>query len=227
MNDVLKEILATRTVRKLSGETLPLKASIPQLECEVIQTWITAHRPHRLLEIGLAYGVSALFICDALARWGDGETVEYHIIDPFQHSKWLSVGLHHLDQAGYRGRYTFHEEPSEFCLPRLAAEQTCLDFALIDGFHTFDHTLVDFFYVNRMLTVGGIVVFDDIQLPSVRKVVAHVTTYGCYELLPPPPQFRQAVPARVRRLRNVPEFRVTAFIKTAPDCRGWDWHQDF
>jgi predicted O-methyltransferase YrrM len=227
MNDVLKEILATNTVRTPRGETLPLKEHIPQLECEVMQTWIAAYRPRRLLEIGLACGVSALFICDALAQTGDLETVTYYVIDPFQHSTWLSVGIRNLDRAGYRGVYTFYEEPSEFCLPRLAAEQVRLDFALIDGFHTFDHTLVDFFYINRLLSIGGIVVFDDIQLPSIQKVVAHVATYECYEILPPPPQLRRSLPARVRRLLNVPEFRLTAFLKTAPDRRRWDWHREF
>jgi len=40
-----------------------------------------------------------------------------------------------------------------------------IDFAFIDGAHTFDHVLVDFFYIDRMLNVGGIVAFDDVGFP--------------------------------------------------------------
>ena len=45
-----------------------------------------------------------------------------------------------------------------------------IDFAFIDGAHTFDHALVDFFYIDRMLNVGGIVAFDDLGFPCIEKV---------------------------------------------------------
>jgi len=55
-------------------------------------------------------------------------------------------------------------------LPRLAVAGTRIQFAFIDGWHTFDHTLVDFFFVDRMLDVGGIVVIDDVGYPSIRRL---------------------------------------------------------
>ncbi|MHC4455104.1 MAG: class I SAM-dependent methyltransferase, partial [Planctomycetota bacterium] len=172
MNTVLRKILETNTVTLPDSQTSELHSHIPHTECEIIQAWIATHHPQRILEIGLAYGISALYICDALQAIGNNFT--YHIIDAFQSPGFKATGLFNLDNAGFEDVYAFHEERSEICLPQFLTQGMRFDFALIDGNHTFDHTLVDFFYVNRMLDVGGIVIFDDIQLPSIQKVVAHI-----------------------------------------------------
>ncbi len=87
--------------------------------------------------------------------------------------------------------------------------------------------MVDFFYVNRMLEVGGVVVFDDVQLPSIAKVLAHVATYDCYRPLPPPRELTRDVRVRARRLAGVPALRVSAVEKTSSDDRDWCWYREF
>ena len=224
MNPLIEEIFATSTVRTASGEEIPLHSNLPREECEVVQEWIRARRPRTVLEIGMAFGVSSLVIAEALAEI---EGASHHIIDPHQRGEWRGVGIANLKRAGYDGRYVLYEEPSEFCLPRLLAEGFSIDFALIDGWHSFDQVLVDFYYLNRMTSPGGAIAFDDLQLPSVAKVVAHVATYECYRELEPPASCRRSVTARARRLMGTREFRVAAFEKVAPDVRAWDWHRDF
>jgi predicted O-methyltransferase YrrM len=221
MNAILSQILETNQVTTPEGQTLELHSHISPLACQLIQAWITEHHPHRLLEIGFAYGISSLFICDAISA---RDNISYHIIDAFQSRDWHSVGLFNLNRAGFEDLYTFYEERSEICLPHLLDQGMTFDFALIDGMHTFDHALVDFFYINRMLEVGGIVVFDDFQMPSIRKLVAHVSTYDCYTPLPFPESFR--LQARVFRMIDAP-FRLAGFKKIADDDRKWDWHRDF
>jgi predicted O-methyltransferase YrrM len=39
------------------------------------------------------------------------------------------------------------------------------DLAFIDGWHTFDHTLLDAFLSYRMLNIGGLLIIDDVQMP--------------------------------------------------------------
>jgi len=56
-------------------------------------------------------------------------------------------------------------------LPQLLKNKTELDFAYIDGWHTFDYTPVDFFYIDKMLKVRGIVAFNDVSWRSVHKVI--------------------------------------------------------
>lgn len=153
--------------------------------------------------------------------------IQYHIIDPYQNTDWENIGKTNLDRAGFAGGYILHQEPSELCLPHLLAQKLTVDFAFVDGFHTFDHTLVDFFYLNRMMKVGGIIVFDDILLPSIQKLCAYICGYPCYRELPFPAEFLQRREVRVRRMMQSPLSRLIAFQKTAEDTRPWNWYHEF
>jgi len=59
---------------------------------------------------------------------------------------------------------------------------TKIDFAFIDGMHTFDYTLIDFFYIDRLLNAGGVIVFDDLCIPAVNKVCRYALTNRAYSL---------------------------------------------
>ena len=65
-------------------------------------------------------------------------------------------------------------EGSESTLPRLVSEQNenldLLDFALIDGCHNFPMVFIDFFYINKLLKIGGYLMVDDLQLHSVKEL---------------------------------------------------------
>jgi predicted O-methyltransferase YrrM len=56
-------------------------------------------------------------------------------------------------------------EPSEHYLPR--CESKDLDLVLIDGKHAFPWPIIDWFYTADRLKQGGILVLDDIEMPSV------------------------------------------------------------
>ena len=244
MNPVLKHILATKTVSD-GHTTFPLQFEIPPEEGEFLQHVIAQIQPKTFLEIGMAYGVSTLFICEALARLPT--PADHIVIDPFQTSQWLGIGLRHLREAGYERLVRFYEERSEFILPRLVAEGTTVDLAFIDGWHTFDQTLVDFYFLNRMLRVGGVVIFDDARWPSIHRVARHVLTYPAYELFSRPgPEFRHSLlgrlrlrvarrklvrrilhPDLLRRPWDIGPGRYIAFRKVAPDQRSTTWYEDF
>jgi predicted O-methyltransferase YrrM len=68
---------------------------------------------------------------------------------------------------------------SHVALPLLLAEVTSgarepFDFIFIDGFHTFDYTLLDFFYADLLLKVNGVIMLDDIRHKAVADVVRYV-----------------------------------------------------
>ena len=46
----------------------------------------------------------------------------------------------------------------------------------IDGWHTFDYTLVDFFYADLLLETNGVIVLDDIKHKPVHKCFEYVFT---------------------------------------------------
>lgn len=185
MNEVLQAILASKKVTTDSGIERPLDYHIDSAEGEFVQSLIRKHRPRVVLEVGCAYGISSLYIGEALREHGGTKHI---IIDPGQHfpygrgpnTGFEGIGLANLKRAGYYDRVEFYEEASFECLPKLLARNEKIDFAFLDGEHTFDYVLVDFFYVDKLLSVGGIIVFDDLQYASIRKVCRYVLTNLCY-----------------------------------------------
>jgi len=226
MNLTLKEILETRQVSD-GRQTLPLTSFMDEKEGHLLARVVASVRPTTSLEIGFAYGVSTLFVCEALARIG--KPARHIVIDPFQFSEWKGIGLRNIRSAGYEAYLELREQRSEIALPHLLGENTVLDMAVIDGWHTFDHALVDFFYVNKMLRIGGVIVFDDSSMPSVGKLIDHALTYGCYRIFGVP----SGASLWVRRLAHLAAFKrskwpsAIALQKIAADARPWDWHKDF
>lgn len=224
MNSILTEILQTQTVKTPEGQTLPLHSQLPELEGLLLQSWLAEYQPKRLLEIGMAYGISSLYICDAIAAW---PIAHYHIIDAFQTAEWQRTGFHNLLQAGYGELFMFHEVLSELCLPQFLSQELRFDFAFVDGMHRFDQMAMEFFYINRMLDVGGIVIFDDMQLPSVQKIFSYIDGYDCYERLVIPEEISRSKTFRVRKMMNVPPTRISGFVKTEVDNREERWFKNF
>ena len=178
MNPVLAEMLATGTVVAPDGSRVPLDYNISLDEGAAIQRLIREIKPRVTLEVGCAYGVSTLFICDVLAEVG-GE--RHIIIDPFQERGWNGLGLFNAKRAGFGELIEFYGEPSHSALPSLVKMQRRVDFALIDGWHTFDYVMVDFFYVDLLLKAGGIVMLDDTgAYPAIRKVARYIATHRRY-----------------------------------------------
>jgi hypothetical protein len=216
-----------------------------------LQRLIRDLKPQTTLEVGLAFGVSALFICEALRQSGG---VRHVIMDPLQHGDWLKgIGLANLRRAGFEAMVEFYELPSRLALPQLEARGVKVDFAFIDGWHTFDHTRIDFFHVDRLLRVGGVLAIDDCQFPAIHKVCRFIAANRSYHILdcfdPSPPRelslkgkLLRAAAGRSLRIRELlrPEFlrpdatlgimgsaRCIAFIKQGDDTRAWDYHSEF
>lgn len=238
MNPVLAEILDTGTADP--GHAIPLHSHMDRASCELIYAAFTADGPLTSIEVGLAYGISALFACNAIDDTG-APGARHIVIDPCQNVDWQGVGLANLERAGYRHLVDFREEPSELALPKLLAAGTRIQAAIIDGWHTFDHALIDFFYINRMLDLGGIVVIDDTDYPSIAQLARYIRRYPCYELFGETPRSRITIRSKARRAmsRGLPALRrqwdrvlpghprSMAFRKIAEDQRPFDWYEGF
>jgi predicted O-methyltransferase YrrM len=186
MNAVLRELLETKTSPVPGGDPVPLHSAISGEEAALLAEAVSELGPTTSLEVGLAFGVSALAICDALP--GNPGT-RHIVIDPHQHhpEMWRGAGLHNLERAGFGDLIEFHEGPAHRVLPRLEEQGVEVDFAFIDGFHTFDYVMTDLFHVDKMLRVGGAVAFDDAEWPSIRRVVRYAASnlpYSVWKVLP-------------------------------------------
>jgi predicted O-methyltransferase YrrM len=154
-------------------------SAISLMEGQFIHAIVKDHDISNTIEIGCANGISSVFICDALRN---RPSPRHIIIDPNQTTEFGSVGLRHLAEANI-DFYELIEKPSEIALPQLLEEGCEVDFAFVDGYHTFDHALVDFFYLNRLLRVGGYLVFDDNNMAAINKVIRYIRTYPAYKLI--------------------------------------------
>lgn len=181
MNSVLAEIEKTGKMALPSGETIKAHSHVGSGSGRVIRHAIEVAKPKVACEVGLAYGISSLYILDAMQESGGGRLIG---MDPAQHDDtWRGGGLHNIQRAGFSDRYEFHEDTSQRVLPRLAEAGTRIQFGFIDGWHTFDHTLVDFFYIDQMLDVGGVVVLDDVGYPGLRRLAHFIVANRDYEIL--------------------------------------------
>jgi predicted O-methyltransferase YrrM len=236
MNLVLEEILRTREVTD-GVEVLPLHSGMEVAEGDVVKRVFSTAKPDISLEIGFAYGISALYVCDTLAE--NQKPAKHILIDPFQTTQWRGIGLKNIDRAGYSSMVCLVEEKSEIALPKLHSQGIRIQAAIIDGWHTFDHALVDFFYVNKMLDVGGIIIFDDANWPSLIPLMRHVSTYPAYRQFmvaqsDRPVSTRTKIRRAIGTLTRHPMFirswdhpTCVAFQKTRPDERNYDWCVDF
>lgn len=179
--EIIEGIYDTQEVEDGKGNIFPLEWHIGHRDGEYLQFLIRKFQPQRSLEIGLAYGVSSLYICDALSEV-KGEVI-HTIIDPLQGSLYKNIGLLNLERAGLDGMVEFHEAPSEHTLPLLWRGNRKFDFIFIDGCHEFAYCFLDFFYSSKLLVKNGVLVFDDCDFPTIRKVVDYVDEHPGFKRL--------------------------------------------
>lgn len=208
MNCILDEIFSSKMVTDKLGNAYKLNAGISKSEGDFIRRLITNEEIDCTIEIGCNFGLSTLFICDALSK---KESPRHVIIDPHQSTHAHGIGINNIERAGY-GFYELIEKPSEIALPNLLEKGEKFNFALIDGWHTFDHTLLDFFYLNRLLEIGGIIVFDDCTMPSVNRVVRYISNYESYSFLGSVPHSL----TKKRKTLNVMKFIMHNLFKLFP-----------
>jgi predicted O-methyltransferase YrrM len=144
--------------------------SIERAQGEALRDLAVAEGAERTVEVGLALGMSALFMCQAVLPRGGRHVA----IDPFQAESWNGAGLRTLREAGVAEQVEVIEEEGQLALPRLVSEGREFDIAFVDGDHRFEGVFLDVYFMTRLVRPGGLVVVDDMWMPAVRTAVAYV-----------------------------------------------------
>ena len=246
MNSFALEILNRGTVETSAGEFVPLHSNTSPEQAEFLVDQIRHIQAAVSIEIGLAYGISALCISDAIR---DRPAARHHVIDPFQLTEsWNGLGLKNLERAGLRNLCEFYPEPAQTCLARLVTQGLKIDFAYIDAGKRMDDILIFTHFISQMLRVGGRIAYDDVCFPGIRKALRYLVQE---------PQFRvvavfQAEPVTlkrqaVHRLATLipgadqlfaPELlqtnhqlgisgRCVVLEKVSDESGDWQWHPEF
>jgi predicted O-methyltransferase YrrM len=182
-------------------------------EGEALRTWVTREAATHTIEIGLGYGISALFVCEGLLANGEADA-QHVVIDPHQDTRFANCGLQFLDDAGIADMVEFHAGESQVVLPRMLAEGRRFDLAFVDGNHRFDGVFVDLVYLGRLVSAGGVIFVDDYQLPAVARAASFfVTNLGW----------------TMEEVSAADESHQWAVLRTSvvPDARHFDDFEDF
>jgi predicted O-methyltransferase YrrM len=212
---VIERLVRDGTVLARSDGTVhrlfPVAAS--PAEGEALREWVSREGATQTIEIGLGYGISALFVCEGLLENGNA-AARHVVVDPHQATRFGGCGLQVLEEAGVAPLVEYHAEESQIALPRLLSQGRGFDLAFVDGNHRFDGVFLDLVYLGRLLRRGGIVVVDDYQLPAVARAVSFSLTNLGWSL---------------EEVSPVDEFHQWAVLRTSPvqDTRPFDYYVDF
>lgn len=209
-----EQILSERIVKDAAGNKTTLHSETQLEQCRYLQSLIHEIKPKVTLETGLAFGLSTLFICQAMKETG-GE--KHIVIDKFQHGEhWRGIGLRHISEAGFDSLVDFHESYAHDALTTLYHQGVQIDFAYLDASKIFDVVLTNLYFIDLMLSVGGIIALDDCRFPGIRKAVKYWSNHPNYEV---------HSTYGTRWFRR--SARCVTFRKINDKERNWDWYQPF
>jgi predicted O-methyltransferase YrrM len=178
-DEKLQRVRAVRARHHAEGpaRTRPIdddfqRVALPSRDCDALRDLLVEHHVQSVIEIGLAYGSSALAIGEALCSAGDVD-VSHKIIDPFQATSFHNVGWDVLTEAGLATHTSLIAEPSSVALARLASAGVVSDAAFVDGSHRFHEVFVDLYFLRKLVRPGGLIVLDDAEWPSVATALRY------------------------------------------------------
>jgi predicted O-methyltransferase YrrM len=164
-------------------------------------------KPSLSIEIGLAYGFSALFILDSMFENIYGKHVA---IDPSEVTHWHGIGLKSIHDLKFDDRFEWREAMSIDALSTMHRDGVRAQYIYIDGNHTFDAALIDFCCSDRILDTGGVIILDDMWMPSIKTVVSFVkNNFQHYEQV------------------DADCGNICCLNKTGEDIRSWDHFVSF
>jgi predicted O-methyltransferase YrrM len=148
------------------------RVALPAADGDILRDTLVAEGARVVIEVGLAYGSSALAIGEALCATGTAD-VSHVVIDPFQATAYDNVGWDALDAAGLADHTRFLGEASSVVLARLTADGFTADAAFVDGSHRFHEVFVDLYFLRKLVRPGGLIILDDTSWPSVAAALRY------------------------------------------------------
>jgi predicted O-methyltransferase YrrM len=148
------------------------RVALPAADGDVLRDALVAAGAHVVIEVGLAYGSSALAIGEALCSTGRTD-VSHIVIDAYQATAYDNVGWEALNAADLATQTTLIREASSIALARLAGAGFTADAAFVDGSHRFHEVFVDLYFLRKLVRPGGLIILDDAAWPSVAAALRY------------------------------------------------------
>ncbi|MFD2515645.1 O-methyltransferase [Pontibacter locisalis] len=246
----LREAYNQFKIESPSGEYIPLHSHTSKEQGLFLQNILEEIRPQRSLEVGLAYGISTLFILEKHREF-ENKTKSHIVIEPFS---WGGVAEHNIEKEGLAEYVEIRYQRSDEVLPRLYFDNIRIQFAYIDTTKVFDTVLQDFYFIDKILDVGGVVVLDDCngKWPGVQRVARFINVLPHYKLMAAHNKSNLTLKKKLANLaiskfiKLIPfkdkihptsdfesdidlglDYNCLVFQKVSDDERKWDWDKPF
>ncbi len=208
--DALLEAFFGGDVKRTLGggeRRIGFDCSVSREQGRTLYRLVRERRPARTLEIGLAWGGSAVHILAALEANGEGLHVA---IDPYARTMWDGIAVTEIERLGLAALFTLLDQRSDVAMPPMIAAGERFDFIFIDGDHRYDGIMVDLHNAHRLASVGAIIAFDDAGSAP-------------YQLL------HRFILSNLGHLRflGFSDDRFALWEKTGEDARSAGFHVDF
>jgi predicted O-methyltransferase YrrM len=178
---ILDKIFREKKITDSNNQIVDFHSGISEEEANMLIKIINDNKPMVTLEIGLAMGTSAVCFCDTASQINKNSI--HYAIDPFQYTDWKGIGVKLINDANLNDRFRLIEGKTHEVFNFFLENKIRLDIAFIDGWHTFDYTFIDFFFIDKILNNGGILAFHDMYALSKQKVLKFILTHRDYEIL--------------------------------------------
>lgn len=187
-----------------------------------IRTLMMEFAPERTLEIGMAFGGSALTFAASHRDLRHAARRQHTAIDHAQNSYWDDAGRQNLERAELADYVEVIEQYSALALPQLITEQRKYDLIYVDGSHQFEDVLVDFVFCHELLNTGGMILFDDSTDSQVAKVLRFIES-NYDEVYRPEALLRGTKKQRFKRrlARALRKNQLTAYRKLRDGRQNW------
>lgn len=242
---MIDELVTTRAAVLPGGRTRSIdQYAVPNDAAAILERAARLSPAGCVIETGCASGLSTLHICRGRMDAGllDAASVS-HAIDPNQTRHFESMGIRHVERAGLSGVCRVHDRAAHEVLPELLATGTRAGFAFIDGMHQMDFVMLEAFYIDRMLAVGGVVAIHDLWMPALQHFACFWAANRAYEPVTATDSAIVAGPCESdrrgvrdpmtasaffrRRLLGYVDRSVLLLRKTGEDGRAWDEFRDY
>lgn len=208
MNPIIESLYETKHAENADGEMMAIEpASILREDGEMLYSLVRKKPEGRSLEVGLAFGLASLYMCQGHIDNGGGH---HTAIDPYQELWFKQCGTLNIAKLDFQDSFRFFQQRTHEVLPDLHRDGERFNLVFLDGNHRFEYIMLDFFYASRMLDVGGFLVLHDPWMPSTRKATSFILRnlsdeFALYEpALGKPPSFAGSMYAFLKDLYRSP-----------------------
>jgi predicted O-methyltransferase YrrM len=248
----LEKIFSTGIIEvNTDGETIRVHSNTTLEQGIFLQKIFNLVQPKNTLEVGLAYGISALFILEMHKM--NNQKNGFHIaIEPDEY--WGKAAIHNIEKAGLINYFKVERFFSDQILPKLYLEGYRIQYAYVDTTKRFDVVFQDCYFLDKMLDIGGVIILDDCggSWPGVQRVARYMLNLPHYKLIDKTGKYKYSKMAFAKSilknmyLRLIPfkslffkkfhlisdndlgiDYQCLVFQKVAEDERDWMWDMPF